>query len=137
MTDFNALKILIVDDSYPMRDMILYILRKAGFQNLIEAADGDEAFAILRKEDIGLVIADWKMPKMSGLELLGKIRADARLKCLPVIMVTSEGDRDNVTKAIQAGASDYVLKPIYTDTLLKKIVKVVEQSAACRTPSAP
>lgn len=130
MTDPRSVNILIVDDAFPMREMIKYMLRKAGFDTFSEAANGDEAFTILKDGAIDLVIADWKMPKLSGLELLEKIRADDQLKALPFIMVTGEGDKAHVTMAILAGASDYVLKPISADILQRKVKRLAAQSAA-------
>ena len=130
MTDPHAVNILIVDDAFPVREMIKYMLRKAGFETFSEAANGEEAFSILKDGAIDLVIADWKMPRLSGLALLEKIRADDQLKALPFIMVTGEGDKEQVTTAILAGASDYVLKPVSADILQKKVRRLVEQPAA-------
>ena len=120
---FKALNVLVVDDASPMRDLVKYILRKVGIEKFYEASNGDEAFAMLEKADISLVVADWNMPKLNGLELVAKIRSDDRFKALPVIMVTGEGDKAHVVEAIQAGASDYVVKPISGDIFLKKVIK--------------
>ena len=120
---FKSASVLVVDDAAPMRDLVKYILRRVGIVNFYEASNGDEAFATLLGAEISLIIADWNMPKLNGVELVAKIRNHDRLKTVPVIMVSGEGDKSHVIKAIQAGASDYVLKPISAEILLKKVVK--------------
>jgi len=118
---FKSVSVLVVDDAAPMRDLVKYMLRKVGIVNFYEAANGEEAFAILLGAEISLIIADWNMPKLNGVELVAKLRNHDRLKTVPVIMVSGEGDKSHVIKAIQAGASDYVLKPISAEILLKKV----------------
>lgn len=125
MLDFK-MKILVVDDFATMRRIIKNILRQGGFLNIIEADDGITALNILKKEDIGLVISDWNMPNMSGLELLKTIRATPELKDLPFLMVTAEGQKENVIEAVKNRVNNYVVKPFTAETLLEKINKIFE-----------
>lgn len=92
--------------------------------NVQEAGDGIEALAKLRAETFDFVVSDWNMPNMTGIELLQAIRADAKLKHLPVLMVTAEAKRENVIMAAQAGASGYVVKPFTAATLDEKLMKI-------------
>ena len=115
---FKTLNVLVVDDASPMRDFAKYILRKVWIEKFYEASNADKAFEILESTDISLVVADWNVPKLNGLELVAKIRNDDGFKALPVIMVTGEGEKTRVVEAIQSGASDYVAKPISGDILL-------------------
>ncbi|BAH74447.1 response regulator [Solidesulfovibrio magneticus] len=127
---FNEYHVLIVDDAVPMRNMIKFMLKKIGFNTLSEAENGSEAFGLLKKLTIDLVVADWNMPKLNGYQLLEKIRADESLKYLPVIIVSGEGDKEHIVSIIRAGASDYVLKPIPADIFLKKVIKYAIRSVA-------
>ena len=109
------IKILIVDDYKTMLRIIRNVLRQIGLMEVEEANDGAEALAMLRAGDFGLVISDWNMQPMTGLELLQQVRADARLAKLPFIKV------ENIVTAKQAGVSNYVVKPFSADTLRSKI----------------
>jgi len=120
---FHGYKILIVDDSESMRNIVKYMLAKIGFGSIFSACNGEEALASLKNSGFNLVIADLHMPKLNGFELLKQIRSDVLLKCLPVIIVSGEVDKDIVISVIQAGASDYVLKPISGEILQKKVIK--------------
>ena len=119
-----ALKILVVDDFDSMRRIIKGSLTKIGFSNIVEAADGVEALKVLKKEDIGLVMCDWNMPNMSGIEVLKTIRSDEKLKNLPFIMVTAEGQKENVIEAVRSGASHFIVKPFTPEVLATKIKEV-------------
>jgi len=123
-----TLGILIADDAFPIRNMIKYILHQKGFDNFFEASNGEQALELLRLSDIALAIVDLKMPKLNGFELIEKVKADDKLKSLPIIMITGDGSKQTVVKAFQLGASDYVLKPIDASILLKKVMKVLEKS---------
>ena len=115
------LKILIVDDYKTMLRIIRNLLREIGLVEVDEANDGAEALAMLRQGDYGLVISDWNMQPVTGLELLTQVRADPKLARLPFIMVTAESKVENIVAAKQAGVSNYVVKPFSADTLRSKI----------------
>ncbi len=120
LTD-KSIKILIVDDYKTMLRIIRNVLRQIGLVNVDEANDGAEALAMLRVSDYGLVISDWNMQPVTGLDLLQQVRADAKLARLPFIMVTAESKVENIVAAKQAGVSNYVVKPFSADTLRSKI----------------
>ena len=117
--------VLIVDDYKTMLRIIRNLLKQIDFNDTDEAADGIEALAKLRAGGFGLVISDWNMEPMTGLDLLKEIRADARLKHLPFIMVTAESKTENVVAAKQAGVSNYIVKPFNAETLREKIEMVL------------
>ena len=121
----KAMKVLIVDDYKTMLRIIRNLLKQIDLQNVDEASEGSEALAKLRAGNFGLVISDWNMAPMTGLELLQQVRGDARLKSLPFIMVTAESKTENVIAAKQAGVSNYIVKPFNAETLKEKIEKVV------------
>ena len=120
----KKMKILVVDDFATMRRIIKNILRQIGYTNILEADDGSTALAILKKEKVDLVITDWNMPKMSGLELLKAIRSDESLKDIPVMMVTAEALKENIIEAVKAGVNQYIVKPFTAQTLQEKINKI-------------
>lgn len=115
------LKILSVDDFPTMRRIIKNILGQLGLYDVHEAEDGAMALSKMRSEKFDLVIADWNMPRMNGLELLKEIKADALLKGIPVVMVTAEADKENVMTALKEGASNYIVKPFNAETLREKL----------------
>jgi len=117
-------RFLVVDDFSTMRRILRNLLKELGFMNVQEAEDGVDALARLREEKFDFVVSDWNMPNMNGIELLRAIRADARLKHLPVLMVTAEAKRDNIVLAAQAGASGYVVKPFTAAILDEKLMKI-------------
>ncbi|MFC4170375.1 chemotaxis response regulator CheY [Teichococcus aestuarii] len=125
MTIDRNIKVLVVDDYKTMTRIIRNLLKQIDFHDADEAADGHEALAKLRSGNFGLVISDWNMAPMTGLELLKEVRADARLKHLPFIMVTAESKTENVVAAKQAGVSNYIVKPFNAETLREKIEKVM------------
>lgn len=125
MTIDRTIKVLVVDDYKTMTRIIRNLLKQIDFHDADEAADGHEALAKLRSGQFGLVISDWNMAPMTGLELLKEVRADARLKHLPFIMVTAESKTENVVAAKQAGVSNYIVKPFNAETLRDKIEKVM------------
>jgi two-component system chemotaxis response regulator CheY len=108
-----------------MRKIVRKLLSHIGFTRITDVADGDEALAVLRTAPHGLVISDWNMDKMSGIELLAAIRADATLKNLPFILATAEGKPEHVLAAKEAGASGYIVKPFDVDSLKSKIESVL------------
>ncbi|MDR1384397.1 MAG: response regulator [Planctomycetaceae bacterium] len=114
-------KVLVADDSSTMRKIILRSLQAVGVTEVTEAADGAEAISLFKPGTFDLVLTDWNMPGMTGLEVLQSIRAqDANI---PVIMVTTEAEKNRVLQAIQAGVSDYLVKPFTADTLREKLEK--------------
>ena len=126
MVDAN-MKFLVVDDFSTMRRIVRNLLKELGFTNVQEAEDGVDALNKLRGEDFDFVVSDWNMPNMTGIDLLRAIRADAKLKHLPVLMVTAEAKRENIIEAAQAGASGYVVKPFTAGTLDEKLKKIFEK----------
>jgi len=125
MTLDRNIKVLVVDDYKTMTRIIRNLLKQIDFHDADEAADGNEALSKLRSGNFGLVISDWNMQPMTGLDLLKEVRADARLKHLPFIMVTAESKTENVVAAKQAGVSNYIVKPFNAETLREKIEKVM------------
>lgn len=122
--DMN-MNILIVDDYKTMLRIISNLLKQLGFKNIEEATDGSEALRKLREGNFGLVISDWNMVPMTGLQLLKEVRADAKLKPLPFIMVTAESKTENVVEAKTAGVSNYIVKPFNAETLKTKLTAVL------------
>ncbi|MDB5371623.1 MAG: two-component system response regulator [Belnapia sp.] len=117
--------VLIVDDYKTMLRIIRNLLKQLEFDNVEEASDGQEALAKLRAGQFGLVISDWNMQPMTGLDLLKEVRADTRLKETPFIMITAESKTENVIAAKAAGVSNYIVKPFNAETLRGKIEKVL------------
>lgn len=119
------IKILVVDDFATMRRIVKNILTQLGFKEIIEADDGTTALDILKKEKVDLIISDWNMPKMTGLDLLKEVRADSAMAGTPFIMVTAEAQQDNIILAVKAKVNQYIVKPFTADTLGEKINKVL------------
>ena len=119
------MNILIVDDYKTMLRIIRNLLRQLGFINIEEATDGSMALQMLRGGNFGLVISDWNMEPMTGLQLLREVRADAKLKGTPFIMVTAESKSENVIAAKEAGVSNYIVKPFNAETLQSKMISVL------------
>jgi two-component system chemotaxis response regulator CheY len=122
--DMN-MNVLIVDDYKTMLRIVGNLLKQLGFKNVFEATDGSMALGMLREKEYGLCISDWNMEPMTGLQLLKEVRADAKLKALPFIMVTAESKTENVVMAKQAGVNNYIVKPFNAETLKSKIVTVL------------
>jgi two-component system chemotaxis response regulator CheY len=117
--------ILIADDTRMMREFLRSGTRKLGLYNVTTVGDGPEALAHLRRNPCHLVVSDWKMVRMDGLDLLRAVRADTALECLPFLMVTGEGDRESVRQAIIAGVSDYLVKPFTRATFEEKLRRIL------------
>lgn len=120
------LRILVVDDFATMRHIMKNFLHELGFVYVTEADDGATALPLLKGRDFDLVITDWNMPVMEGIDLLREVRADPRLASLPVLMVTSEARRDQIVMAAEAGVNGYILKPFTAQTLGAKITRILE-----------
>ena len=122
----KSMPIMIVDDYATMLRILKNLLLQLEFSNVIEAKDGDEALNKLRTSGpVGLIISDWNMQPMTGLDLLKAVRADAKLRATPFIMVTAESKTDNVVAAKQAGVSNYIVKPFNAETLKAKMSSVL------------
>lgn len=122
-TDKN-MKILIVDDFSTMRRIMKNVLKQLNFVNIIEADDGSTALEALQREKIDLVVSDWNMPKITGLELIKVIRSDDALKHIPFLMVTAEAQQENIIEAVKSGVSNYIVKPFTAETLSQKINQI-------------
>jgi len=124
MTPDKNMKILIVDDFSTMRRIVKNILRQLNFVNILEADDGSTALEVLQRDKVDLVVSDWNMPKMTGLELLKAVRADDALKHIPFLMVTAEAQQENIIEAVKSGVSNYIVKPFTAETLSQKINQI-------------
>ena len=120
----KTMKVLIVDDFSTMRRIVKNILRQLSFTNIIEADDGSTALEILQREKVAMVISDWNMPKMTGLELLKAMKADDALRPIPFLMVTAEAQQENIIEAVKSGVNNYIVKPFTAETLSQKINQI-------------
>ena len=118
------MNVLIVDDYKTMLRIVKNLLNQIGFTNVDEAEDGSAALTKIRQKEYGLIISDWNMQPMTGLQLLQEVRADPKLKHIPFIMVTAESKTENVVAAKQAGVNNYIVKPFNAATLKTKIAAV-------------
>ncbi|KPK35451.1 MAG: hypothetical protein AMK70_05280 [Nitrospira bacterium SG8_35_1] len=121
------MKVLVVDDFSTMRRIVKNLLKQIGFTSIEEAEDGEDAYAKLKDGGFGFVVSDWNMPNLDGLGLLKKVREDAELKELPILMVTAEAEKEKVITAIQAGVNNYVVKPFTGELLKEKIDKIFDK----------
>ncbi len=119
------MKILIVDDSPTMLKVIENTVHQMGFRNLDKAADGPTAFAKIQENKYDLILSDWNMEPMSGLELLKKVRTESNSKTVPFILITAESKVENIIAAKQAGVNNYIVKPFTVVTLKEKLVSVI------------
>jgi len=126
----SELRFLVVDDFSTMRRIVKNLLQELGYANVQEADDGNTALPMLKNGNFDFVITDWNMPQMPGLELLKAVRADEKLKHLPVLMVTAEAKREQIVEAAQAGVSGYVIKPFTAQTLSEKLNKILQARKA-------
>ena len=120
------MKVLVADDSGVMRKIIIRSLNAVGISDVVEAADGAEGWEQLQNNQVDLVLTDWNMPNVTGLDFLRKIRESG--SDLPVIMVTTEAEKAKVIEAIQAGVTDYLCKPFESDELREKLEKYLTLS---------
>jgi len=123
------MRILIVDDSRIMRNIVRNTLKALKYSDdvFLEAADGDQAWSVLEAEEVSLLLLDWNMPGLNGLELVKRLRATAKFQALPIIMVTSEAAKYNVIEAVKAGVSDYLVKPVNETNLEEKLRRVLDR----------
>ena len=122
----TSINVLIVDDFATMRRILKNILKQIGFKNILEADDGTTALEVLDRQSVDLIISDWNMPKMTGLELLKSVRASDKYKKTPFLMVTAEAQKQNVIEAVQAGVSNYVVKPFTAEAISEKLTKILK-----------
>ena len=128
-----SLKFLVVDDSLTMRRIVVNALKSIGYETIIEAADGKEAFAKLQSESADFVISDWNMPEMNGLELVKAIRASSGFSDLPVLMVTTRGNKEDVIEAMQARVNNYIIKPFTPQALKEKLDQILKLAPVAKT----
>ena len=121
----TSMPILIVDDYKTMLRIIRSLLRQLGFENVDEAADGSEALQKMHDKSYELIISDWHMQPMTGIELLTEIRADSEMKDTPFIMITAESKTDTVIRAKEAGVSNFIVKPFDAEILKEKLTAVL------------
>ena len=121
-------RILVVDDIASMRRLVAAFLHELGYRQTMQAANGTEALSLLQKDAFDLVVTDWNMPRMSGLELLQTIRKDPDLKQLAVLLITAEARKENIVAAAQSGANGYIVKPFTITTLGEKVERIFMRS---------
>lgn len=119
--NFKTIKVLVVDDARVARQIVKRMLTEIGFSQYAEADNGADALALVKKENIGLILSDWNMPKMTGIQFLKELRADPKGKSIPFIMVTAERMETNIVEAVQSGVSAYIKKPFGAKELEVKI----------------
>jgi len=126
----KTLKVLVVEDNTNLRKVLVNILTKVGFQSLQEAEDGAKGWEIVQKGEVGLVLTDWSMPVMSGLDLVMKIRsAPAPVKNLPILMITALDTKNSVMEAAKHGVDAYIIKPFSVQTIVTKIEEAIAKRA--------
>lgn len=119
------MKVLVVDDSNTMRRIIINILTQMEITDVVQAADGVEAVDAVKKGDIDLVLMDWNMPNMSGIDALRAIRSEGHK--MPVVMVTTEAEKERIIEALKSGATNYIVKPFNQDVVITKINEVLKR----------
>ena len=119
-----GMKVLVVDDFATMRRIVKNVLKETGFTDISEADNGKTALTKLKNEKYELILCDWNMPEMPGIELLNAVRSDDELKSIPFVMVTAEAKKENIVEAVKAGVSNYVVKPFTAETIGQKLEKV-------------
>jgi len=120
------MKFLVVDDSMTMRKIACNALRRIGYDDIVEAKDGHDAIGMLYNEKVDFIITDWNMPRMSGLEFAKFVRSEKRLRHLPILMVTTRGQKKDVLQALKARVNSYILKPFTPETLKGKIEQILK-----------
>ena len=125
-------KVLVVDDMLSMRKIVSKVCRELGFKNITEAADGDLAWQAVSTNgaNFGLVISDWNMPNLNGLEFLKKLRADPILKITPFVMLTARSEIGQVAEALKAGIDNYIVKPFTAEKLKIKLEETYKKTSA-------
>lgn len=129
--DFK-IKVLVVDDFPTMRRIVKNLLKQLGFENIDEADDGVNALAKLKNGGFGLVVSDWNMPNMEGIDLLRAVRQEPAVKDIPFLMVTAEAEKEKVIEAIKAGVDNYIVKPFTAEVLKEKLEKIAERKPSLK-----
>ncbi|MDA8339127.1 MAG: chemotaxis response regulator CheY [Nitrospiraceae bacterium] len=131
---FNiGIKVLVVDDFPTMRRIVKNLLKQIGFENIDEAEDGVQALNKLRGGSYGLVVSDWNMPNMEGIDLLRNVRQEPEpLKNVPFLMVTAEAEKEKVIEAIKAGVDNYIVKPFTAEVLKEKLEKIADKKTSLK-----
>jgi len=122
---YKDLTVLIVDDFLTMRRIVRKILRDLNFEDIIEAEDGSAALDVLKRTRVDLIVSDWNMPRMTGLELLKEVRSTDGIKDIPFLMVTAESQKENIVEAVKARVSNYIVKPFTAAVLEEKLAKIL------------
>lgn len=126
--DLNTnINVLVIDDFPTMRRIVKNLLKQLGYENVDEAENGAEALKKLKNGNFQMVISDWNMPVMEGIELLRQVRNDQQLKDIAFIMVTAEAEKEKVIEAIKSGVDNYIVKPFTGEILKEKIEKVAQK----------
>lgn len=123
-----SMKVLVVDDFATMRRIIKNVLKQIGFTHILEADDGATAIEVLKENEVDLIISDWNMPRMNGLDLLKTVRNKESTKAIPFVMVTAEAQKDNVLQAVQSGVDNYIVKPFTADAVKEKLTQVFKKN---------
>jgi len=123
---YEEISVLVIDDDPTTRRIVTRLIKQIGFTTFTEAGNGEEAFAQLESTKFGLILSDWDMPVMNGLQLLEKVRSDERFQDLPFIMITANDAKENILKAVRAKVSQYIVKPFTAPALREKIDKVLK-----------
>nr|WP_237264535.1 response regulator [Thiomicrorhabdus immobilis] len=126
------LKILVVDDFSTMRKIVKDLLNELGFSQYDEADDGETAWPMIQSGEYDFIVSDWNMPKMSGVELLKKVRAHPHLKNTPFLLITAEAKRSQIIEAAEAGVDAYIVKPFTAATLYENIHQTLKKAAERR-----
>ncbi len=130
---FNfKIRVLVVDDFPTMRRIVKNLLKQLGFENIDEAENGEDALRKLKSTEYGLVVSDWNMPVMEGIELLKNVRSDPQLKDIAFLMVTAEAEKEKVIEAIKAGVDNYIVKPFTGEVLKEKLEKIAQKRPAIK-----
>ena len=119
------MRVLIVDDQAVMRRILVKLVQGAGVDECREAVSGHDALRILARTDVDLIITDWNMPNMTGLEFIRMVRTQARTKTIPVILVTTHNTENDLAAAMTAGITDYVVKPFTAATVIDKVKAIL------------
>jgi len=125
MPDFE-MNVLIVDDFATMRKIVRNVLKQIGFKNMVEADNGKAALEVIKREKVQFIVSDWNMPEMTGLELLKTVRSTEEYKDIPFLMVTAEGQKEQVLEAIKHKVNNYIIKPFTPETFKEKVDKIFE-----------
>ena len=124
------MKVLVVDDSSTMRRILINCLAKIKVTEVAQAGDGTEALTVLAAQGpFDLMLTDWNMPQMTGIDLLKAVKADPKLTAMPVVIVTTEAEKERIVEAIKCGAANYIVKPFTPETLYEKIKSLVSLPA--------